>query len=110
MLLQEKVEATAQVVFLIAQTVWERPDVVVCKPRVRVGFLAMLLLASIGGFRPKALLKFRYSQITLAVVRDPKRDSVRTNLVATIRTPVVKRRTGSGQKWYVSSQVSAGAR
>lgn len=102
MLLQEKVKATAQDVFLIAQTVWERPDVVVCKPRVCVSFLTMLLLASIGGFRPKALLKFKYSQITLAVVRDPKKDSARTTFIATIQTPVVKRRTGSGKKWYAS--------
>jgi hypothetical protein len=38
-------------------------------PKIRVGFLAMLLLASIAGFRPKALQKIKYSQISFSLVK-----------------------------------------
>ncbi len=57
----EKIEAAAEDVIGIANIVWERPDCVPCVPRIRISFLAMLILAGIGGFRPKALLDFNYN-------------------------------------------------
>jgi hypothetical protein len=91
----EKIEATAQDVVTVAQAVWERPDLVPGPPKIRVGFLAMLLLASIAGFRPKALQKIKYSQISFSLVKK--------SFMATINIRKVKQRGGAGEEWYVKS-------
>jgi hypothetical protein len=70
-----------------------------CRPRARFSFLAILLLASIGGFRPKALQKIRYRQITISVVKDC-RSEVRL-VIAKIRVRKVKKRQGTAEEWYV---------
>ncbi|KAL8307040.1 hypothetical protein RB593_005776 [Gaeumannomyces tritici] len=66
-----KTEITEQDVLLILTTLWTRANDISCDRRTRVAFHCVVLLASIGGFRPGALLDFSYSQIRLAVVRDP---------------------------------------
>jgi hypothetical protein len=99
----EKVEATAEDIITVANTVWERVLAVPCAPTIRVAFLAMLLLAGIGGFRPKALLRFPFKQIQLAVIRDPK-DRSRTTIAVTFQVPIIKKRRssrGTQAKWYV---------
>jgi hypothetical protein len=87
----EKIEAVAEDVNGIANIVWERPDCVPCAPRIRISFLAMLILAGISGFRPKALLNFTFNQIQLAIIRDPK-DQSRTKITVTFQVPIVKKR------------------
>ncbi|KAI9658227.1 MAG: hypothetical protein M1821_002359 [Bathelium mastoideum] len=90
----EKIEATKEDLIIIAHTVWERPEAVPCAPKVRLAFLAMLLLAGIGGFRPKTLVHFPFRQIEVAVVRDP-RDRSKTKLAVTFRVKIIKKRRSS---------------
>ena len=99
----EKIEAAAEDVINIAYTVWERADAVPRAPEIRVVFLAMLLLAGIGGFRPKALLHFPFKQIRLVIVRDPQ-DRSSTKIAVTFRVPIIKKRRssrGTQPKWCV---------
>ena len=49
----------------------------------------MVLIASIVGARPKALVKLPYERISLALVRDP-RDRSRITLAVTVSVPMVK--------------------
>jgi hypothetical protein len=49
----------------------------------------MLLLASIAGFRPKALQKIKYSQISFSLVK--------ISFMATINIRKVKQRGGAGE-------------
>jgi hypothetical protein len=99
----EKIEAAAEDVIGIANTIWEQPRVVPCAPVTWLGFLGILLLAAIGGFRPKAIVNFRFKQVKLAVVRDPI-DRSKTKIAVTFQVPIVKKRQssqGSKAKWYV---------
>jgi hypothetical protein len=94
----EKIEAAAEDVIGIANIVWERPDVIPCTPIIRVALLALLVLAGIGGFRPKAILGFKFNQVLLAIVREQK-DRSRTKIAVTFRIPIVKtRRSSKGTK------------
>ncbi|KAF4632838.1 hypothetical protein G7Y89_g5286 [Cudoniella acicularis] len=72
----------------------ERPDVIPCTPIIRVSFLALLVLARIGSFRPKAILGFKFNQVLLAIVRDQKNRS-RTKIAVTFRILIVKTRRSS---------------
>jgi hypothetical protein len=55
----------------------------------------MLMLASIAGFRPKALQKITYGQIDFSLIR--------RSFMATIKVRKVKQRGGAGEAWYVKS-------
>jgi hypothetical protein len=97
----DNIEAAAEDVITITNTVWERPDAVPCEPTIRVAFLVMLLLTGIGGFRPKALVHFPFKQIQVAVVKDPK-DQSRTKIAITFRVQIIKKRRssrGTQPKW-----------
>ncbi|KAK7448730.1 hypothetical protein Landi51_06406 [Colletotrichum acutatum] len=78
----EKVPATAEDITLYLDVLWRRAMDVRCSPKTRIAFHAVLLLSSIGGFRPGTLMQMPFSQVQLAVVRDPL-DKSRTQLVAT---------------------------
>ena len=79
----------------ITQAVWERQDLVPCPPKIRVGFLAMLMLASIAGFRPKALQKITYNQISFSLAKH--------SFVATMKVRKVKQKGDAGEEWYVKN-------
>jgi len=99
-----KREATAEDVIAVANIVWERPDLIPCTPVVRLSFLCELILRGIGGFRSKALRKFKYKQVRLSVVRGRMRSS-ETEIAATFRIPMVKERKssqGKRPKWYAA--------
>lgn len=68
---------------------WDRASDIVCQPHIRIAFVCMVLIASIVGARPKALVKFPYERICFALVRDPRNRS-RVTLAATISVPTVK--------------------
>lgn len=78
----EKVPATAEDITLYLDVLWRRAMDVRCSPKTRIAFHAVLLLSSIGGFRPGTLMQMPFSQVQLAVVRDPL-DKSKTQLVAT---------------------------
>jgi len=67
----EKIEATAEDVIILLNTLWERADDISCQPRTRLCFYGTLLLGGIGGFRQATIRRLTYGDINLAVVRDP---------------------------------------
>ncbi|KAI6544139.1 hypothetical protein MCOR05_002642 [Pyricularia oryzae] len=64
--------ATDRDILLALTTLWTRANDIPCSRRTRVAFHSVILMAAIGGFRPGALLGLTYSQVRLALVRDPK--------------------------------------
>ncbi|KAK1975228.1 hypothetical protein LZ30DRAFT_638987 [Colletotrichum cereale] len=87
----EKMSTTAEDITRQLDTLWRRAVDIRCSANVRVAFHAILLLSSIGGFRPGALMNIKYKQIGLAVVRDPA--THRTHLVVTVRVVQNKQAT-----------------
>ncbi|KAK2006506.1 hypothetical protein LZ32DRAFT_622904 [Colletotrichum eremochloae] len=87
----EKMSTTAEDITRQLDTLWRRAIDIRCSPSVRVAFHAILLLSSIGGFRPGTLMNITYKQIGLAVVRDPVTN--RTHLVVTVRVVQNKQAT-----------------
>lgn len=90
----EKVEATAEDIIVVLNTLWERAGDINCEPDTRLAFHAVLLTAGIGGFRPASMMRLPYRQVSLAVVRDPN-DRTRTRLVATIVVKKNKKKRAS---------------
>ncbi|KAL8410445.1 hypothetical protein RB596_000215 [Gaeumannomyces avenae] len=77
-----KTEATDRDILLFLTTLWTRANDIPCSRRTRVALHSVILMASIGGFRPGTLFGFSYSQVRLAVIRDP--ESTQRKLVAEI--------------------------
>lgn len=102
----EKVEATAEDVILILDTLWERADDIPCDDDVRLDFNAITVIAALTGCRPGVLGRLTFGQFRLAYVRDP-RDRSRIRLVASIELERNKQRRAtllsSKPKTYVST-------
>ena len=81
----DKSEVIAEDIFLIFETLWRRVKAVICSSEDRAAFHSVVLMNSIGGFRPGTLMEFKYDQVELGFVRDPhdrtKRRPVVTLLV-----------------------------
>lgn len=87
----EKVEAAAEDVVLILETLWERADDIPCDNNTRIDFMGCLIIASLTGCRPGVLSRLTYSQFSLAYIRDPQ-DRNRIRLIASIDLERNKRR------------------
>ncbi|KAL8284679.1 hypothetical protein RB597_008484 [Gaeumannomyces tritici] len=77
-----KTEATDRDLILFLKTLWIRAVDIPCSRRVRIAMHSIILLAGIGGFRPTSLFRLPYSQVQLAVVRNPQTKT--SSLVAEI--------------------------
>jgi 6-pyruvoyl-tetrahydropterin synthase len=78
----QKIEATAEDVLVLLNTLWARADDIPCNTSTRLSFHGQLLLAAIGGFRRATILELNYEDVALAVVRDPD-NRLKTKLVVT---------------------------
>ncbi|KAH6653544.1 hypothetical protein BKA67DRAFT_323734 [Truncatella angustata] len=78
-----KIEMTSTDVDVILTTLWSESHNIPCDPDTRVDFHAFILFAAIGGFRRGTILKVKYNQFRVAVVRDPE-DRSRRKIVVTI--------------------------
>lgn len=61
-----KRECNDEDVLLLIKTVWTYPIDVSTSPRTRVTFHALLIILSLGGFRPGCLMGIPYQNITIA--------------------------------------------
>ncbi|KAK3377649.1 hypothetical protein B0H63DRAFT_221614 [Podospora didyma] len=82
----------AEDVIVLLGGLWGRPQDIPCDPRTRLAFHSLVLLATIGGFRPDTLVNLPYSQVQLVLVRDPNYPQ-KTRLVATFTIHQNKQRT-----------------
>lgn len=79
----DKSKATAKDILLILETLWRRAKAIICSSEDRAAFHSVVLINSIGGFRPGTLMEFKYDQVELGFVRDPH-DRTKRRLVATL--------------------------
>ncbi|KAL8285643.1 hypothetical protein RB600_009869 [Gaeumannomyces tritici] len=86
-----KAGATDRDIILFLRTLWTRAKDIPCSRRVRVAMHSIILLAGIGGFRPGTLFQLSYSQVQLAVVRDPSTQTRKLVAEVTIRQNKVKK-------------------
>lgn len=80
-----KKEATAEDVALILHTLWQRAAEIPLTPIIRLSFHAMVLLATVGGFRPEVVEMLKYRQTSVQVVRHPKTGEKTTTVAFTLQ-------------------------
>ncbi len=83
----QKLAATPSAVRRILLNLWVKAAYIPCTPRTRLCFHVITLLSALGGFRPKSLLKMKFSQFKLGFVS--LRDG-RTKLACHLRIKRVK--------------------
>ncbi|MCJ1426159.1 hypothetical protein MMC29_004061 [Sticta canariensis] len=79
----DKIQVTAEDIYVLLNTLYERADDIPCQPRTRLGYHGIVTLAGIGGFRISTILTLKYRDVSLALVRDPD-DRSRAKLVLTL--------------------------
>lgn len=87
-----KKEATSDDIALLLQVLWRRADLIQCNPLTRISFHFMVLVGSLGGFRPDVITDFKYSHAGVELIRLP--ETGRRILVATFTIHQNKQRTG----------------
>lgn len=78
----QKVAASPSAVRKILLNLWAKAAYIPCSPRMRVSIHVVELLSALGGFRPKSLIRLKFSQFQLSFITLP---DGRTRLACEVR-------------------------
>lgn len=83
----QKVAASPSAARRVLYNLWAKAAYIPCTPRTRVSVHIIELLSALGGFRPKSLLRMKFSQFQLSFITLP---GGRSRLVCEVRIKRVK--------------------